>query len=112
MHTRFMPFDAARSLYGHLLVQWSPFLPQMRHTSSEALLFAMAASGSESFSISLFACARAAPKQTVPPRAKSLSKVSAQTSNVRAGTGWEKETYPSELLPGGSEKATRRRTAL
>merc|ERR1712025_28309 len=31
------PPAPAKSLYGHLLVQWSPFFPQMRHTSRDAL---------------------------------------------------------------------------
>ena len=41
------------------MVQWSPFLPQMRHTSNDVLpLFAIAASASPLFSDSLLGVAR------------------------------------------------------
>mmetsp|Transcript_7815 Transcript_7815/g.33210 ORF Transcript_7815/g.33210 Transcript_7815/m.33210 type:complete len:250 (-) Transcript_7815:30-779(-) len=53
-------FIAARSLYGHFVVQWSPFLPQMRHTNNEVFpVLAIAASASPDFSDSLLGVARA-----------------------------------------------------
>lgn len=60
LRTRVIPLDAARSLYGHLLVQWSPFFPQILHTRSDVFAFAIAWSGSWSFSISLLLCTRTA----------------------------------------------------
>merc|ERR1719504_523266 len=57
-------FIAARSLYGHFVVQWSPFLPQMRHTSKDVFpLEAIAASASPDFSDSLLGVARARSKK-------------------------------------------------
>ena len=40
------------------MVQWSPFLPQMRQTSSEVLLLAILASSSPCFSLSDLGVAR------------------------------------------------------
>ena len=74
------PRLAARSLYGHLLVQWSPFLPQMRQTSRLVFWLAKAASGSPdaaAFSASAFAF--------LPPDTRSR-KISSTPTAVMPGS--------------------------